>query len=113
MKKMMTAFAAISLAMGVAACGDNDEAEVVEAASDGTISGDWLADVDSAQIENDNRDYMLSDGTFACNSCTPPYEVTLTAGFLSQQAGDPFRCSARGNTARRGKDDLAVAPCLA
>ncbi len=78
MRKMMTAFAAITMTTGLVACGDNDEAEVIteDAASDGTITGEWLADVDSAEFENDNRDYTLADGTFACNSCTPPYEVT-------------------------------------
>ncbi|MWV29374.1 hypothetical protein [Aurantiacibacter rhizosphaerae] len=78
MKKMMTALAAIALPMGLVACGDADDTDVTAEApaSDGTISGEWMADVDSAQFENDNRDYVLSNGTFSCNSCNPPYEVT-------------------------------------
>ena len=77
MRKMMTALAAFTLTVGVAACGDAGEVETEEvAASDGTITGEWMANVDSAEFENDNRNYVLADGTFECLSCTPPYEVT-------------------------------------
>ena len=75
MKSTMTAIAAISLALGTAACGDSGDVETQEAASDGTISGDWIADIDSVQFENDNRDYVLADGTFDCRSCIPPYQT--------------------------------------
>lgn len=78
MKRMMTAIAAISLAMGVTACGDagETETETATAASDGTITGEWLANAETAEFENDNRHYVLADGTFDCRSCTPPYQVT-------------------------------------
>lgn len=74
MKNTMTALAAISLVMGTVACSDStDDTEAT--ASDGTISGEWLADASSAEFENDTRDYVLADGTFDCRSCTPPYQV--------------------------------------
>lgn len=84
MRKMMTALAVFTLTAGVAACGDAGEVETEEvAASDGTITGEWMADVDSAQFENDNRNYVLADGTFECLSCTPPYEVTANGEWQS------------------------------
>ncbi|WP_338240376.1 hypothetical protein [Aurantiacibacter hainanensis] len=81
---MMTAIAAITLTMGVAACGETAEVETEETvASDGTITGEWLADVDSAEFENDNRNYILADGTFECLSCIPPYEVNANGEWQS------------------------------
>lgn len=83
MKKMMTAVAAISLVVGVTACGDAGETDTEQTASDGTISGEWMADVDSAEFENDNRDYVLADGMFDCRSCTPPYQTTADGEWQS------------------------------
>lgn len=76
MRNMMTALAAITLAMGVTACGDAGGDEATEAASDGTINGTWLIDADGAEFENDTNSYVLADGVFDCQSCLPPYQVT-------------------------------------
>ncbi len=73
MKRMMTALAAFTLTATMTACGSREDTEAVAEA--GGIAGDWLIDLDSAQFENDNRDFLLADGTFKCNSCTPPAEV--------------------------------------
>lgn len=84
MRNMMTALSAIALTVGLAACGDAAEVETEEVAtSDGTITGEWMANVDSAEFENDNRNYVLADGTFECLSCTPPYEVTANGEWQS------------------------------
>jgi len=75
MKRLITAaFAASTLVLGVTACSEGAETEA--AAEAGSIAGNWRVNVDSAQFENDNRDYVLADGTFNCNSCLPPYSVT-------------------------------------
>lgn len=69
MKKLMTAAIAATLALGVTACKDMSEADSA------SIAGSWKANVDSAEFENDNRDYVLADGVFDCRSCLPPYQV--------------------------------------
>ena len=74
MKKMMTALAAFTLVLGTAAC--NGGADTEEAASDGTIAGTWKADPGSAQAQNDNRNFVLADGEYTCNSCLPPFSMT-------------------------------------
>ncbi len=71
MRKMMTALAAVTMSMGMAACGEAPETEV--AAEEGGIAGTWKVDLDSASFENDNRNFTLADGQFQCDSCTPPY----------------------------------------
>ncbi|MBX7540876.1 hypothetical protein [Qipengyuania sphaerica] len=74
MKKMMTALAAFTLVTTMSACTKTEDTEATAEA--GSIAGDWLIDLDSAQFENDNRDFVLADGKWECNSCTPPYSVT-------------------------------------
>ncbi len=71
MRKMMTAFAAISLAMGTVACKDMAGSDTEEV----SITGAWKANVDSAQFENDTRNYVLANGKFDCKSCQPPFQV--------------------------------------
>lgn len=71
MRKMMTALAAVTMSMGMAACGEAPETEV--AAEEGGIAGTWKVNLDSASFENDNRNFTLADGQFQCDSCTPPY----------------------------------------
>ena len=71
MKKLLTAAAAVSLAFGVTACGETAEAPAATG-----ISGTWKANIETANFENDNRDWVLADGTFDCRSCNPPYQVT-------------------------------------
>ncbi|QZD86240.1 hypothetical protein [Qipengyuania psychrotolerans] len=74
MRKMMTAFAAVTLTVGLGACSETPETEA--AAETGSIAGEWKANVDSANFENDNRNWVLADGEYQCNSCTPPYGFT-------------------------------------
>lgn len=74
MKTMMTAFAALTLVVGTTACGEGADTEA--AATAGGISGTWKADPSTAQAENDERDFVLTDGEFTCNSCLPPYSYT-------------------------------------
>lgn len=74
MKTMMTALAAFTLSVGLAACSSADDTETTTAAAN-DISGDWMIDLDSAEFENDNREYLLADGTFECMSCNPPYSM--------------------------------------
>ncbi|WP_120075645.1 hypothetical protein [Aurantiacibacter odishensis] len=76
MKKIVTAVVAASLCAGLTACGDSAEVETEEATSDGTLTGQWMVNVDSAEFENETRDYLIADGVWECRSCTPPYQVT-------------------------------------
>ena len=73
MRKMMTALAAFTLVAGMTACSKTEDTEA--SAEAGGIAGDWKVELDSAQFENDNRDFLLADGTWECKSCTPPYTV--------------------------------------
>ena len=81
MKKIMTAFAAMTLVLGASACTEVDE--TAASAEAGSINGEWLIDVDSASFENDNRDFVLADGKFDCNSCIPPYSTTANGEWQS------------------------------
>lgn len=74
MKNMMTALAAFTLTAGLAACSGAEDTETATAAA-GDISGSWMVDLDSAEFENDNREYLLADGTFECMSCNPPFSM--------------------------------------
>lgn len=76
MKKMMTALAVATLAMGVTACGGAADTEAVVAAETGSIAGTWKANLDSAEFENSNNNYTIADGEYTCNSCLPPFSVT-------------------------------------
>lgn len=76
MKKMMTALAAFTLAAGLSGCTKTEDTEAATETEASGISGNWMIDLDSAQFENDNRDFVLTDGEWTCNSCTPPYSVT-------------------------------------
>ncbi len=81
MKKMMTALAAVTLAMGMTACaGDADTADTAADttanADAGSIAGTWKANPETAQSENDNSSYLLTGEQFTCNSCLPPYSMT-------------------------------------
>ena len=78
MKKMMTALAAFTLTAGLAACSSGDDTETATTAAAGDISGNWMIELDSAEFENDNREYLLADGTFECKSCNPPFSMAAT-----------------------------------
>lgn len=74
MKSVITSFAAIALVLGTAACNkaDTGTAEATEAAAT-SIAGTWKGDPSTAQAENDVLKYTLTDASFACDSCIPPY----------------------------------------
>ena len=72
MKKMMTALAAFTLVAGATACSETADTEATSTEA-GSIAGEWMADIESASFENDNRDWVLADGQYQCNSCLPPY----------------------------------------
>ncbi len=81
MRKMMTALAAVTLAMGITACAG--EADTADTAADttanaeaGSIAGTWRANVDTAQSENDTASFLLTGDTFTCDSCLPAYSMT-------------------------------------
>lgn len=76
MKKMMTALAAVTLLMGVSACNQASDDAKTETATGSGIAGTWKVNVDSAEFENDTTSFRLTDGTFTCESCLPPYSVT-------------------------------------
>lgn len=83
MKKLMTAVAAVALSMGAAACEDMSGSYGAEEVQAGSIAGSWKANVDSAQFENDNRNYVLADGVLDCKSCKPPYQVAADGTWQS------------------------------
>ena len=74
MKKMMTAVAAASLAIGLTACTGEASGDGASA-SDGGLSGTWRLNIDSAQFENAVSSYLIADGEYTCNSCLPPFSV--------------------------------------
>jgi len=76
MRKMMTAMAAMTLAMGLAACAEESAEPTATATESGSLAGTWKADVASAEAENDVDSYVFADGTYTCNSCKPPFSVT-------------------------------------
>jgi hypothetical protein len=75
MKKMMTALASVTLVMGVTACNKASDDVTTETATASGIAGTWKANVDSAKYENDTTSFVLTNGTFTCNSCLPPFSV--------------------------------------
>lgn len=83
MKKMMTALAAVTLVMGVTACNQASDDAATETATASGIAGTWKANVDSAEFENDTTSFLLTDGTFTCESCLPPYSVTADGSWQS------------------------------
>lgn len=72
MKKLLLVASAISLSLGVAACGESADTEEVAAAG---LTGDWQINLDSASWENDVSTYVLADGQYTCETCIPPYSV--------------------------------------
>jgi hypothetical protein len=76
MKTTITAFAAITLALGTAGCSGADTSETQTAAVvDGSITGTWRGDPTTAQSENGDSNFTLIDGKFTCNSCLPPFSI--------------------------------------
>lgn len=76
MKTTLTAFAAIALVLGTAACNEADTPETVAVSAVGnSIAGTWRGDPATAQTENGDSNYTLIDGKFTCNSCIPPYST--------------------------------------
>lgn len=72
MRSITGALCAAAFALALAACADAD------APGDGAgLAGTWVAELDSAQI-NDTSSYLIADGTYTCQSCTPPYSVAAS-----------------------------------
>ena len=83
MKKMMTALAVVTLAMGVSACGGRTDGDTAATASDGSIAGTWTVDLASAKWDNANSNYVFADGQYSCNSCLPPFTVAADGEWQS------------------------------
>ncbi|GMN02786.1 hypothetical protein [Erythrobacter sp. MTPC3] len=75
MKTMMTAFAAMTLAVGVTACSEAADTEAEAPATTTGLAGTWKANIDSAEFENSNNNYLIADGQYTCNSCLPPFSI--------------------------------------
>lgn len=110
MNKFLMAAAAAAMTVGVAACNDMSGSYEADAAS---IAGSWKANVDSAQFENDTRNWVLADGVFDCQSCLPPYQVTANGewqtvdrpGYDSQNIAVVDENTVT-SAVRKGEDDL-------
>ena len=74
MRAISGALCAATLAFALAACADADEPSTAEAGAGAGLAGTWVAELDSAQI-NDTSSYLIADGAYTCQSCTPPYSV--------------------------------------
>ncbi|MCJ8191645.1 hypothetical protein [Sphingomicrobium aestuariivivum] len=78
MKKLTTMTAVLALSLGAVACdagGDMDADTTTAAAAAEGISGDWMIDIDSAEFESSEDEWVLADGTYECKSCDTPYSV--------------------------------------
>jgi hypothetical protein len=93
---MMVALGAVSL-LALSACkqtttGGNEAATsnaAAPAAAAGGIDGTWKADVTSAKWDQKPDQYLLQNGTYACQSCTPPWSVPADGAF-HPVAGHPY-----------------------
>ena len=77
MKKFVTALAASTLLLGVAACGETAAPEA------GGLAGTWKVNLDSAEFENSVNSYTVADGTYTCNHCLPPFSVAADGEWQS------------------------------
>jgi hypothetical protein len=76
MNTTMTAFAALTLVLGTAACSGAATSDTeTTAKTSNTISGTWKGDPATAQAENSDSNFTLIDGEFTCNSCIPTYST--------------------------------------
>lgn len=82
MNKLTGAMCAVSLTFALAACGGGAEDTAAEATSAGTFAGTWVGQTDSLQ-DDEVRNYVIADGTYTCNHCTPAYSVAASGEFES------------------------------
>ncbi len=82
MKSWKGALCAASLSLALAACAGADEATEAEATTVGTFEGTWVGQTDSLQ-DDEVRNYLIADGTYTCNHCTPAYSVPASGEFES------------------------------
>jgi hypothetical protein len=82
MKIWKGAVCAISLSLALAACAGADEAATEEAVAADTIAGTWVGQTDTLQ-DDQVRNYLIADGTYTCNHCTPAYSVPASGEFES------------------------------
>ena len=76
MKTMMTAMAAITLAMGLAACSEQaSETTTSSATETASLAGTWKWDAASSEAENADLTAVLAEGEYTCESCIPPYTI--------------------------------------
>ncbi|HSM35103.1 MAG TPA: hypothetical protein VK837_01790 [Longimicrobiales bacterium] len=79
MNRLLIASIALSTALFAAGCmdgeADADADAMAETAEDQSINGTWRLDPSSASWENDSDRLLLQDGSYTCESCTPPYSV--------------------------------------
>jgi hypothetical protein len=80
MKYWTGAVCALSLTFALAACAQPDDTATAEATTGGTIEGTWVGQIDSLQ-DDQVRNYMIADGTYTCNHCTPAYSVPASGEF--------------------------------
>ena len=83
MKKMMTAMAAMTLAMGLAACAEEGTETSAVTSESGSLAGTWKLDPASAQFENATSSYVIADGEYTCESCDPRYSVAADGEWQS------------------------------
>lgn len=63
------------------AAGGN-EAAAAEAAGDiSALNGTWKVDLATLKFEQKPDEFLLQDGTFKCNNCTPPYSTAADGQF--------------------------------
>ncbi|WP_265561708.1 hypothetical protein [Sphingomicrobium arenosum] len=78
MKRLTGMTAVIALSIGAAACDAGGEVETDTTATTASaegFSGDWMIDIESAQFEASDDEWVLADGTYECMTCDPPYSV--------------------------------------
>ena len=75
--------AAMTLAMGLAACAEEADDTTMAAAESGSLAGTWKLDPATAEFENDTSDYVFAGGEYTCNSCDPPYSVAADGEWQS------------------------------
>ena len=66
---------------GQAAAGGNDAAATEAAGDLSVLNGTWKTDIATLKFEQKPDEFLLQDGTYKCNSCTPPYSTAADGQF--------------------------------
>ncbi|MBA3666449.1 MAG: hypothetical protein H0W65_01830 [Sphingomonas sp.] len=77
-----------ALLVSAAACNKQPDAPSAPAAEAG-ISGTWKADLGSVQIDQKPDAYLVKDGQYSCESCTPKVAVAADGAF-HPVSGSPY-----------------------